>query len=42
MEKINPLQYAYPVNVRLAGLVGIALVIIIFIIFHRFLASMEF
>ena len=29
-------------NVRLAGLVGIALVIIIFIIFPRFLASMEF
>ena len=42
MGKINPLQYAYPVNVRLAGLVGIALVIIIFIIFPRFLASMEF
>ena len=41
MGKINPLQYAYPVNVRLAGLVGIALVIIIFIIFPRFLASME-
>ena len=42
MGKINPLQHAYPVNVRLAGLVGIALVIIIFIIFPRFLASMEF
>ena len=42
MSKINPLQHAYPVNVRLAGLVGIALVIIIFIIFPRFLASMEF
>ena len=42
MEKINPLQHAYPVNVRLAGLVGIALIIIIFIIFPRFLASMEF
>ena len=42
MGKINLLQHAYPVNVRLAGLVGIALVIIIFIIFPRFLASMEF
>ena len=42
MGKINPLQHAYPVNVRLAGVVGIALVIIIFIIFPRFLASMEF
>ena len=42
MGKINPLKHAYPVNVRLAGLVGIALVIIIFIIFPRFLASMEF
>ena len=42
MGEINPLQHAYPVNVRLAGLVGISLVIIIFIIFPRFLASMEF
>ena len=42
MGEINPLKHAYPVNVRLAGLVGIALVIIIFIIFPRFLASMEF
>ena len=42
MGKINPLQHAYPVNVRLAGLLGIVLVIIIFIIFPRFLASMEF
>ena len=42
MGKINPLQYAYPVNVRLAGLLGIVLVIIIFIIFPRFLPSMEF
>ncbi|MEC7746731.1 MAG: TonB family protein [Candidatus Neomarinimicrobiota bacterium] len=42
MGKINPLKHAYPVNVRLAGLVGITLVIIIFIIFPRFLASMEF
>ena len=42
MGKINPLQYAYPVNVRLAGLLGIVLVIIIFIIFPRFLASVEF
>ena len=42
MGKINPLQHAYPVNVRLAGLLGIVLVIIIFIIFPRFLASVEF
>jgi protein TonB len=42
MGKINPLKHAYPVNVRLAGLAGIALVIIIFSIFPRFLASMEF
>lgn len=42
MGKINLLQHAYPVNVRLAGLLGIVLVIIIFIIFPRFLASVEF
>ena len=42
MGKINPLQHAYPVNVRLASLLGIVLVIIIFIIFPRFLASVEF
>ena len=42
MEKINPLQHAYPMNVRLAGLLGIILVIIIFIIFPRFLALAEF
>ena len=42
MGKINPLQYAYPVNVRLAGLLGIVLVIIIFIIFPRFLPSVKF
>ena len=42
MGKINPLQHAYPVNVRLAGLLGIILVIIIFIIFPRFLPSVEF
>ena len=42
MGKINPLQHAYPVNVRLAGLLGIVLVIIIFIIFPRFLPSVEF
>ena len=42
MGKINLLQHAYPVNVRLAGLLGIVLVIIIFIIFPRFLPSVEF
>jgi protein TonB len=42
MEKINPLQNAYPVNVRLGGLLGIILVIIMFITFPRFLASVEF
>ena len=42
MEKINRLQNAYPVNVRLGGLLGIILVIIMFITFPRFLASVEF
>ena len=42
MEKINPLQNAYPVNVRLGGLLGIILVIIMFVTFPRFLASVEF
>jgi len=42
MEKINPLQNTYPVNVRLGGLLGIILVIIMFVIFPRFLPSVEF
>ena len=42
MEKINPLQNTYPVNVRLGGLLGIILVIIMFVTFPRFLASVEF
>ena len=42
MEKINSLQNAYPVNVRLGGLLGIILVIIMFVTFPRFLASVEF
>ena len=42
MEKINPLQNAYHVNVRLGGLLGIILVIIMFVTFPRFLASVEF
>jgi len=42
MEKINPLQNAYPVNVRLGGLLGIILVIVMFVTFPRFLASVEF
>ena len=42
MDKINPLQNAYPVNVRLGGLLGIILVIIMFVTFPRFLASVEF
>ena len=42
MEKINPLQNAYHVNVRLGGLLVIILVIIMFITFPRFLPSVEF
>tara|TARA_Y100000590_G_scaffold159432_1_gene182893 strand:+ start:10845 stop:11459 length:615 start_codon:yes stop_codon:yes gene_type:complete len=42
MEKINPLQNTYPVNVRLGGLLGIILVIVMFVTFPRFLASVEF
>ena len=42
MEKINPLQNSYTVNVRLGGLLGIILVIIMFIAFPRFLASVQF
>ena len=42
MKKINPLQHSYPINVRLGGLLGVVLVIIMFILYPRFLPSLEF
>jgi len=42
MKKINSLHNTYPVNVRLGGLLGIILVIIMFVLFPRFLATVEF
>ena len=42
MKKINQLHHVYPVYVRIAGLSGIFLVILVFLIYPRFLASVEF
>ena len=42
MEYINPLKEKYPVVVRITGLIGVGLVILNFLIFPRFLNSMEF
>ncbi|MBH08812.1 MAG: energy transducer TonB [Candidatus Marinimicrobia bacterium] len=42
MKKINSLHNTYPVNVRSGGLLGIILVIIMFVLFPRFLATVEF
>ena len=42
MKKTNPLQHQYPITVRLAILSGIILVTIAFLLFPRFLATVEF
>ena len=42
MKKTNQLQYQYPITVRLAILSGIILVTILFLVFPRFLATVEF
>ncbi len=42
MKKTNQLQYQYPITVRLAILCGIILVTILFLVFPRFLATVEF
>lgn len=42
MKKTNPLQYQYPITVRIAILLGIILVTISFLLFPRFLATVEF
>ena len=38
----NPLKTQYPIIVRIAGLSGIGIVIIMFLIFPRFLAETGF
>ena len=42
MKKTNPLQHQYPITVRVAILSGIVLVTISFLLFPRFLATVEF
>ena len=42
MKKTNQLQYQYPITIRLAILCGIILVTILFLVFPRFLAIVEF
>jgi len=42
VKKTNPLQHQYPITVRLAILSGIILVTIAFLLFPRFLATVEF
>ena len=42
MKKTNPLQHQYPITVRVAILSGIILVTISFLLFPRFLATVEF
>ena len=42
MKKTNPLQHKYPITVRVAILSGIILVTISFLLFPRFLATVEF
>jgi len=42
MKKTNPLLHKYPVTVRVTGLIGISLVILNFLIFPRFINTVEF
>jgi len=42
VKKTNPLQHQYPITVRIAILLGIILVTISFLLFPRFLATVEF
>tara|TARA_A100001011_G_scaffold116727_1_gene123248 strand:+ start:1197 stop:1811 length:615 start_codon:yes stop_codon:yes gene_type:complete len=42
VKKTNPLQHQYPITVRVAILSGIILVTISFLLFPRFLATVEF
>lgn len=42
MKKTNPLQHQYPITVRIAILSGIILVTLSFLLFPRFLATVEF
>ena len=42
MEYINPLKLKYPIVIRVTGLIGVGLVIMNFLIFHRFQNTMEF
>jgi len=41
MAHVNPLQIKYPVVVRITGLIGVGLVIMNFLMFPRFLNTME-
>ena len=42
MNHINPLKVKYPIVIRVTGLLGVVLVILNFLVFPRFLNSMEF
>ena len=42
MKKTNPLLHKYPITVRITGLIGISLVILNFLIFPRFINTVEF
>ena len=42
MKKTNPLQHQYPITVRISILSGIILVTLSFLLFPRFLATVEF
>ncbi len=42
MKKINPLLNKYPITVRVTGLISISLVILNFLIFPRFINTLEF
>jgi len=42
VKKTNPLQHQYPITVRIAILSGIILVTLSFLLFPRFLATVEF
>ena len=42
MELVNPLKLKYPIVVRLMVLLGIFLIILNFLVFPRFINSLEF
>ena len=42
MAHINPLKIQYPIVIRVTSLIGVTLVILNFLVFPRFLSTMEF